>query len=216
MTYPPIPDVPACWSWETPPLPQPAHLGALIEWQKDRCAICGVHRPSPNARPVLHEDHDHATGDTRGFLCTRCNTGEGHDRHPVFELYRQRSPASILGTLHRYRCGTHPAVAAAERALELALEEVDDRQRGRGEAEHLAALRERIVRAGGVPPRDLYPDPERMVLADALERVGLTQRVWWDVQSLRRDLAGGWTTPDLADEWRYVHRVGGCANVMEA
>ena len=37
------------------------------------CAICGQ-KPSASA---LHYDHDHETGEFRGWLCFRCNAGLG-------------------------------------------------------------------------------------------------------------------------------------------
>ncbi|KKL77087.1 hypothetical protein LCGC14_2038410 [marine sediment metagenome] len=37
------------------------------------CAICGVATQGKK----LHYDHDHATGEFRGWLCQPCNTGLG-------------------------------------------------------------------------------------------------------------------------------------------
>lgn len=42
----------------------------MLEQQAGCCAICG----SPDPQAI---DHDHVTGDVRGILCTRCNTGLG-------------------------------------------------------------------------------------------------------------------------------------------
>jgi len=47
----------------------------LFENQKGCCAICNVHQSQLNKS--LFVDHDHSTGQVRGLLCTRCNTGIG-------------------------------------------------------------------------------------------------------------------------------------------
>lgn len=39
------------------------------------CAVCGV--PESDCKGKLHLDHDHITGDFRGFLCPRCNRVAG-------------------------------------------------------------------------------------------------------------------------------------------
>ncbi|MEU9442897.1 endonuclease domain-containing protein [Streptomyces sp. NPDC048304] len=69
----------------------------LAHWQDGRCAICG-HRRS------LIEDHDHATGMTRGWLCQGCNVQEGmyRDRDNLFGKYRERHPTKMLGLKIRY------------------------------------------------------------------------------------------------------------------
>lgn len=69
--YIPWEDRPACWSWDPPLLPQPNRRGRLEAWQDGRCAICGA------TGGVLFDDHDHDTGDTRGYLCPSCNGLEG-------------------------------------------------------------------------------------------------------------------------------------------
>lgn len=43
--------------------------------QKGCCAICNIHQ-SKLKRP-LDVDHDHTTGEIRGLLCSKCNTGIG-------------------------------------------------------------------------------------------------------------------------------------------
>jgi len=46
-------------------------LGTL---QQGRCAICGN---LPVEGEKLMVDHDHETGEVRGLLCRKCNTGLG-------------------------------------------------------------------------------------------------------------------------------------------
>lgn len=46
----------------------------LLEQQHGVCAICGG---PPVMGQSLHVDHDHQTGQVRGLLCGRCNTGIG-------------------------------------------------------------------------------------------------------------------------------------------
>jgi hypothetical protein len=116
---------PACWSWPVPaniadwqPAPDPTvallvaaglnmpqdtaedrDRALLTWWQQGRCAICG----RPDLRLV--DDHDHATGLTRGYLCTSCNTREGtttRDTDGPFAGYRARPPVTILGIQLRY------------------------------------------------------------------------------------------------------------------
>jgi hypothetical protein len=48
---------------------------ALVDAQDGVCAICG--KPEQAKRGCLCVDHDHNTGQVRGLLCTRCNTGLG-------------------------------------------------------------------------------------------------------------------------------------------
>jgi Recombination endonuclease VII. len=122
---------PACWSWPVPAdldsweLPLPFSVGpgddqisqatadllaasqcagegradALLEaWQDGRCALCGRRRD-------LVQDHDHATGLVRGWLCVGCNTKEGiyhQQRRGPYARYRERHPTRILGLRIRY------------------------------------------------------------------------------------------------------------------
>ncbi len=63
----------------------------LIE-QNGCCAICG--RPEPTDR-MLDVDHDHATNDVRGLLCTSCNRILGHAHDSVERL---RAAADYLSS----------------------------------------------------------------------------------------------------------------------
>jgi hypothetical protein len=53
----------------------------LADWmrlyviQRNRCAICGVSQEDLEYDLVL--DHDHHSGEIRGLLCHKCNTGIG-------------------------------------------------------------------------------------------------------------------------------------------
>ena len=47
----------------------------LARTQRWRCAICG--RPPYPAGSRLVPDHNHATGEIRGLLCSTCNAGLG-------------------------------------------------------------------------------------------------------------------------------------------
>jgi len=67
----------------------------LRAWQFNRCAICF-------REEFLVEDHEHSSGLTRGYLCQRCNVGEGVNAHQLYSLYRWRHPTSILGLRIRY------------------------------------------------------------------------------------------------------------------
>lgn len=57
----------------------------LFDKQGGRCAICGKEEVKAQSRgngsspttDSLHVDHDHETGNVRGLLCYRCNTGIG-------------------------------------------------------------------------------------------------------------------------------------------
>ncbi|MGC5042506.1 endonuclease domain-containing protein [Streptomyces albidoflavus] len=94
---------PACFRWGlgTDVDPRLPSLGKLIAWQRGRCAVCGI-RPTPCV-----VDHDHATGQVRGLLCSTCNTCEGtaSSRREPFSSYRRRPPAKILGVTLEYRSG---------------------------------------------------------------------------------------------------------------
>lgn len=50
------------------------YLALMLE-QGGKCAVCGC---APDPERALAIDHDHATGEVRGLLCTRCNLGLGY------------------------------------------------------------------------------------------------------------------------------------------
>ena len=54
-----------------------AEYDGMLRHQGGRCAICGSLDPGTNAKGQFCVDHDHATGEVRGLLCNRCNTGLG-------------------------------------------------------------------------------------------------------------------------------------------
>jgi hypothetical protein len=51
----------------------------LLAAQDHRCLICGIHE-SGSTKGRLALDHCHETGQIRGYLCTRCNSGLGQFR----------------------------------------------------------------------------------------------------------------------------------------
>ncbi len=54
-----------------------AEYERMLRQQGGACAICGSFDPGTNAKGQFCVDHDHATGEVRGLLCNRCNTGLG-------------------------------------------------------------------------------------------------------------------------------------------
>lgn len=64
------------------------------------CAICGAEVVDPDRQPGrLHVDHDHVTGEVRGLLCVRCNTGLG-------KFY---DDPDLLLVAYEYLCYTKPS-----------------------------------------------------------------------------------------------------------
>lgn len=47
---------------------------AMLDEQDNKCAICGDESSDPCGLVI---DHDHDTGEVRGLLCSKCNTGLG-------------------------------------------------------------------------------------------------------------------------------------------
>lgn len=187
VTLPPLPTVPACHTWPMPPLPQRCSFTAITDWQAGRCAICGW---KPRRASELHHDHDHATGDTRGWLCPRCNTSEGGPggRAPVFVAYRKAPPAVMLGVLHTYRPRReHPVVEQVNEDLRKAMEGVlihtDADYRARWIADRRGLP--------GFTEADWTPPPWTPLMR-AVHRVGLTSREWGATLEHRRKLAAAW------------------------
>lgn len=60
----------------------------LFEKQNKSCAICNKEQPllSHSGYDTLHIDHCHATGKSRGLLCTHCNTALGKFRDDPVRL----------------------------------------------------------------------------------------------------------------------------------
>jgi len=48
----------------------------MYEEQQGSCAICGINETMLNGKRLV-VDHCHDTGEVRGLLCVRCNTGIG-------------------------------------------------------------------------------------------------------------------------------------------
>ena len=63
----------------------PLEQTATLEYQRHRCAIHGCR--ARGASRALCVDHDHATGEPRGYLCRRHNTwlGQAGDDPAVFD-----------------------------------------------------------------------------------------------------------------------------------
>lgn len=185
--YPPLPEQPACWSWPSLPLPQMNSRGPLLRWQADRCAICEIVRTKGSRddgrQAGLVEDHDHATGDVRGYLCHRCNTSEGRSPAAVFALYRERPPTAILGLRLRKNWFTHPDDRAADIAWENALcrLEMDERELFFPNPGDFRVFR------GPFLPR-AFSEPMTPLMA-AAARVGMTVFEWWDSVNYTRDVA---------------------------
>lgn len=65
----------------------PHQYDAMLAAQDGVCAICSTDKPGGNSSR-FHIDHDHASGEIRGLLCSRCNQMLG---------YAQDDPKRLLG-----------------------------------------------------------------------------------------------------------------------
>jgi hypothetical protein len=78
----------------------------LLEAQQGVCALC--HKPETVVKhgkvQSLSVDHDHATGDVRGLLCSRCNTAiavlDNFDEawHDKAKAYRERKEQALCNS----------------------------------------------------------------------------------------------------------------------
>jgi len=76
----------------------------LLKHQKGRCAICKSKQSK--GFKSLCVDHSHSSGEVRGMLCDRCNSGIGQFRDsPALLasaiLYLVQPPASLAGPVRR-------------------------------------------------------------------------------------------------------------------
>lgn len=55
----------------------PQAFADMLKAQGGGCAICHLTLDFATKTTVPHIDHDHATGEVRGILCLKCNTGLG-------------------------------------------------------------------------------------------------------------------------------------------
>lgn len=83
---------------------------ALLGAQGGRCGICGTRDPAGK----WHVDHNHATDEVRGILCSRCNTGLGMFRDDPTTLQRAARYLVIKGGKTKERQA--PLVGAEEGA----------------------------------------------------------------------------------------------------
>lgn len=56
----------------------------MLEDQNYKCKICGVKESELNNK--LDLDHDHGTGEPRGFICSNCNIGLGQFKDNIDSL----------------------------------------------------------------------------------------------------------------------------------
>jgi hypothetical protein len=56
----------------------PEQYEARLAAQGGGCAICGTTEPGGRGRGTFYVDHNHATGQVRGLLCSPCNLMLGH------------------------------------------------------------------------------------------------------------------------------------------
>lgn len=90
---------PACWSWPISDAHREAvaadGVNGLAVWQDRRCGLCG-------ARGRLVLDHDHDSGQCRGWLCRSCNGREPGGGRRAIIAWRERPAAALFGLSERY------------------------------------------------------------------------------------------------------------------
>lgn len=80
----------------------------LLEYEKlwfmqsERCAICKTEKVGKHGTAAV--DHDHETGEVRGLLCSRCNTGLGQFKDNITYLknaidYLENHAEKVFDTL---------------------------------------------------------------------------------------------------------------------
>ncbi len=69
----------------------------LLQLQHYRCGICGIHQKE--VYHTLAVDHDHATGEIRGLLCTTCNVRLGVLENKAFALVAEAYLTAKLDTI---------------------------------------------------------------------------------------------------------------------
>ena len=75
-----------------------ADIEFLLEYQEDKCAICGCTEPGGSG--TWHVDHDHSSNIVRGMLCAGCNRRlgvlENQEWRVKAESYLANPPALLV------------------------------------------------------------------------------------------------------------------------
>lgn len=82
---------------------------AILAFQQNRCALCGVDVARLPKRPCV--DHCHRTGTVRGILCAGCNVALGQaEKHGTgaFSYYTQFPPTREMREREENPDGPHP------------------------------------------------------------------------------------------------------------
>lgn len=117
-----LPAAPACYAWPLPETLCDDPYLTLVRWHDGRCGLCGKPEAARKNRGTaprgLSEDHDHATGMTRGFLCRWCNLHEGACSRPecACAAWRERPAVDVLGVRIEHRAWDHSSDTYFRRA----------------------------------------------------------------------------------------------------